>query len=117
MSVNEVKIKQATVPFQVRGTGSPSSRTFAIGNEDHTPHISLHVCAMKQSDNGGQPISLEYKIPHTPELDQISRSAPNTGDGGKLKLGNDRKIFKTYTLDRCGIFAVVFFFIFGATAA
>jgi DNA-directed RNA polymerases I and III subunit RPAC2 len=36
MSVNEVKIKQGPVTLQIRGTGSASNRTFAIGHEDHT---------------------------------------------------------------------------------
>ena len=36
MSVNEVKLKQAVEPFVVRGTGPPNSRTFCIGDEDHT---------------------------------------------------------------------------------
>ena len=36
MSVNEVKIKSAPFELEIRGTGHPGSRTFAIGDEDHT---------------------------------------------------------------------------------
>ena len=36
MSVNEVKINRAEIPFELRGTGPPTSRTFVIGDEDHT---------------------------------------------------------------------------------
>jgi len=36
MSVNEVKIKRADKEFEIRGTGPPTSRTFVLGNEDHT---------------------------------------------------------------------------------
>lgn len=36
MSVNEVKIKRAEAAFELRGTGPPTSRTFVLGDEDHT---------------------------------------------------------------------------------
>ncbi len=38
MSVNEVKLKRLDDAklFNVKGTGPPTNRTFAIGNEDHT---------------------------------------------------------------------------------
>ncbi len=38
MSVNEVKQKRLDESklFNVKGTGPPTNRTFAIGNEDHT---------------------------------------------------------------------------------
>jgi DNA-directed RNA polymerase I and III subunit RPAC2 len=63
MSVNEVKIKTATVPFQIRGTGNPSNRTFAIGNEDHTLGNCLrHVLVQNAKvDFAG------YSVPHPAE--------------------------------------------------
>jgi DNA-directed RNA polymerase I and III subunit RPAC2 len=36
MSVNEVKLQKAPEAFVVRGTGPASSRTFCLGDEDHT---------------------------------------------------------------------------------
>ena len=38
MSVNEVKSKRLDESklFNVKGTGPPTNRTFAIGHEDHT---------------------------------------------------------------------------------
>mmetsp|Transcript_44216 Transcript_44216/g.67764 ORF Transcript_44216/g.67764 Transcript_44216/m.67764 type:complete len:147 (+) Transcript_44216:55-495(+) len=60
MSVNEVKLQKAAVDFQVRGTGPASSRTFAIGNEDHTLGNALrHVLIQnaKVSFSG-------YSVPH-----------------------------------------------------
>lgn len=63
MSVNEVKIKQATVPFQVRGTGSPSSRTFAIGNEDHTLGNCLRHVLVQNAKVG----FAGYSVPHPAE--------------------------------------------------
>lgn len=60
MSVNEVKIKKAPVAFQVRGTGPPSSRTFAIGNEDHTLGNALrHVLVQN-----GKVSFAGYSVPH-----------------------------------------------------
>eukprot|EP00957_Ditylum_brightwellii_P014337 1079053-Ditylum_brightwellii.AAC.1 len=50
MSVNEVKIKQAVVEFEVRGTGHPGSRTFAIGDEDHTIGNSLRYSVPHPSE-------------------------------------------------------------------
>ena len=63
MSVNEVKVKEATVAFQVRGTGSPSSRTFAIGNEDHTLGNCLRHVLVQNSKVG----FAGYSVPHPAE--------------------------------------------------
>ena len=49
MSVNEVKLKRVddSKRFDIKGTGPPTNRTFAIGNEDHTLGNALrHVSYM-----------------------------------------------------------------------
>ena len=49
MSVNEVKLRKAEIEFEVRGTGHAGSRTFAIGDEDHTLGNCLrHVLIQNQ---------------------------------------------------------------------
>ena len=63
MSVNEVKIKRSTVPFQIKGTGPPSSRTFAIGNEDHTLGNALRHILVQNSKVG----FAGYSVPHPSE--------------------------------------------------
>ena len=63
MSVNEVKLKQAVDPFVIRGTGPPSSRTFCIGNEDHTIGNSLRHILMQNSNVG----FAGYSVPHPSE--------------------------------------------------
>jgi DNA-directed RNA polymerase I and III subunit RPAC2 len=63
MSVNEVKIKTAAVAFQVRGTGPPSSRTFAIGNEDHTLGNCLRHVLVQNAKVG----FAGYSVPHPAE--------------------------------------------------
>jgi DNA-directed RNA polymerase I and III subunit RPAC2 len=62
MSVNEVRIKKA-VPFTVRGTGPPTSRTFAIGNEDHTIGNAIRHVMLQNSkvEFAG------YSVPHPSE--------------------------------------------------
>ncbi|KAG7368268.1 DNA-directed RNA polymerase, RBP11-like dimerization domain containing protein [Nitzschia inconspicua] len=62
MSVNEVKLTKA-VPFTIRGTGPPSSRTFAIGNEDHTIGNALRHILLQNSkvEFAG------YSVPHPAE--------------------------------------------------
>jgi len=63
MSVNEVKVEKATEPFQVRGNGPQSSRTFAIGDEDHTLGNSLrHVLMQSQKVEFAG-----YSVPHPSE--------------------------------------------------
>ena len=63
MSVNEVKLKSASTEFQVRGTGDPSSRTFAIGNEDHTLGNALRHVLLQNSNIG----FAGYSVPHPSE--------------------------------------------------
>jgi DNA-directed RNA polymerase I and III subunit RPAC2 len=63
MSVNEVKIKPAPFELEVRGTGHPSSRTYAIGDEDHTLGNAIRHVLMQNSnvDFAG------YSVPHPSE--------------------------------------------------
>lgn len=63
MSVNEVKITQAPFEFEVRGTGDPGARTFAIGDEDHTIGNPLRHVMMQSAkvDFCG------YSVPHPSE--------------------------------------------------
>jgi DNA-directed RNA polymerase I and III subunit RPAC2 len=63
MSVNEVKIQRTTEEFQVRGTGHPGSRTFAIGNEDHTLGNALRHVLMQN----GKVEFAGYSVPHPSE--------------------------------------------------
>jgi DNA-directed RNA polymerase I and III subunit RPAC2 len=60
MSVNEVKLQKAAIPFQVRGTGPATSRTFAIGDEDHTLGNSLRHVLIQNSKVG----FAGYSVPH-----------------------------------------------------
>ena len=60
MSVNEVKLKKAETVFQVRGTGPASSRTFAIGNEDHTIGNALRHVLIQNAKVG----FAGYSVPH-----------------------------------------------------
>ncbi len=63
MSVNEVKIQPAPFELEVRGTGHPSSRTFAIGDEDHTLGNALRHVLMQNAkvEFAG------YSVPHPSE--------------------------------------------------
>lgn len=63
MSVNEVKLKKAKTEFEVRGTGDPSSRTFAIGDEDHTLGNALRHVLIQNSRIG----FAGYSVPHPSE--------------------------------------------------
>jgi DNA-directed RNA polymerase I and III subunit RPAC2 len=62
MSVNEVKLKRAE-PLVIRGAGPPTSRTFAIGNEDHTLGNALRHVLIKDPrvEFAG------YSVPHPSE--------------------------------------------------
>lgn len=63
MSVNEVKLRKAEIEFEVRGTGHPGSRTFAIGDEDHTLGNCLrHVLIQNQ-----KVAFAGYSVPHPSE--------------------------------------------------
>jgi len=60
MSVNEVKNKISVLEFDVRGTGDPGSRTFAIGNEDHTLGNALRHVLMQNNEVE----FAGYSVPH-----------------------------------------------------
>jgi DNA-directed RNA polymerase I and III subunit RPAC2 len=63
MSVNEVKLKRATEAFVVRGTGPPTSRTFCIGDEDHTLGNAVrHVLIQNEAV-----AFAGYSVPHPSE--------------------------------------------------
>jgi len=63
MSVNEVKLTTAAIAFQVRGTGPETSRTFAIGDEDHTlGNATRHILMQDSRVNFAG-----YSVPHPSE--------------------------------------------------
>jgi DNA-directed RNA polymerase I and III subunit RPAC2 len=77
MSVNEVKIKPATIQFELRGTGPPTSRTFVIGDEDHTLGNALrHVLI-----NDARVDFAGYCVPHPSE--PVVHIRVQTATGGK----------------------------------
>jgi DNA-directed RNA polymerase I and III subunit RPAC2 len=63
MSVNEVKLKKADQAFQVRGTGPETSRTFAIGDEDHTLGNAMRHILIQNAKVG----FAGYSVPHPSE--------------------------------------------------
>jgi len=63
MSVNEVKLKPAPFELEVRGTGHPGSRTFAIGDEDHTLGNAVRHVLM----NNSKIAFAGYSVPHPSE--------------------------------------------------
>ena len=63
MSVNEVKLKKAEVAFDVKGTESEYSRTYCIGDEDHTLGNALrHILMQHEGINFAG-----YSVPHPSE--------------------------------------------------
>jgi DNA-directed RNA polymerase I and III subunit RPAC2 len=63
MSVNEVKIRRAPSAFELRGTGPSTSRTFVLGDEDHTLGNALrHVLI-----NDARVDFCGYCVPHPSE--------------------------------------------------
>jgi len=86
MSVNEVKIKRAATAFELRGTGPATSRTFVLGDEDHTLGNALrHVLI-----NDARVDFAGYCVPHPSEpvvhvrvqsaLRPVKRRASAAGD-------------------------------------
>ena len=63
MSVNEVKLKKAPVAFSILGSGPPTSRTFCIGDEDHTLGNSLRHVLIRNHAVGFS----GYSVPHPSE--------------------------------------------------
>ena len=62
MSVNEVRLRGVEA-FKIRGTGDPTSRTFCIGNQDHTLGNSLRHVLLQNAkvEFAG------YSVPHPAE--------------------------------------------------
>lgn len=79
MSVNEIKIEKAAFELEVRGTGHPGSRTFAIGDEDHTlgnavRHVLMHNSKIAFAG---------YSVPHPSEpVVHIRVQTAKTGNTG-----------------------------------
>lgn len=89
MSVNEVKLRKAEVEFEVRGTGPAGSRTFAIGDEDHTLGNALrHVLASNASV-----AFAAYSVPHPSEpiMHLRVQTAPGSRGGGKGRRRRRRR--------------------------
>ncbi|GAX21770.1 DNA-directed RNA polymerases I and III subunit RPAC2 [Fistulifera solaris] len=63
MSVNEVKLKKATTPLTILGNGPATSRTFCIGDEDHTLGNALRHILIRQQDVD----FAGYSVPHPSE--------------------------------------------------
>jgi DNA-directed RNA polymerases I and III subunit RPAC2 len=63
MSVNEVKLQKAAESFVVRGTGPATSRTFCIGDEDHTLGNALRHVLISNVSVG----FAGYSVPHPAE--------------------------------------------------
>jgi DNA-directed RNA polymerase I and III subunit RPAC2 len=79
MSVNEVKIKRAASAFEIRGTGPITSRTFVLGDEDHTLGNALrHVLI-----NDGRVDFAGYCVPHPSEPVVHIRVQTNTATATK----------------------------------
>lgn len=77
MSVNEVKQKKADYAFQIRGTGPATSRTFAIGDEDHTLGNALRHVLVQNAKVGFS----GYSVPHPSEPIvhiRVQANAPST---------------------------------------
>ena len=60
MSVNEVKLEKSKTQLEVKGKGAESSRTFIIGDEDHTLGNSLRHILMQNPDVN----FAGYSVPH-----------------------------------------------------
>jgi DNA-directed RNA polymerase I and III subunit RPAC2 len=77
MSVNEVKLKRATEPFAIKGTGPLTSRTIVLGDEDHTLGNALRHVLLASDAN----VSFAgYSVPHPADpIVQIRvQTTPNT---------------------------------------
>lgn len=109
MSVNEVKLKKAPEAFTMRGTsGPPSSRTFCLGDEDHTLGNSLRHILMRDSA-----VSFAgYSVPHPSEpIVQIrvqtskkKQQGDDQGEGEEPPAAIDRFKVACKTLhSQCGI--------------
>ncbi|KAL7474551.1 hypothetical protein ACHAW6_000523 [Cyclotella cf. meneghiniana] len=86
MSVNEVKIKRAEIPFELRGTGPPTSRTFVLGDEDHTLGNALRHVLIRDPR-----VSFAgYCVPHPSEPVVHLRVQTNASAGGGARKSAGR---------------------------
>lgn len=86
MSVNEVKIKRAPTAFELRGTGPPTSRTFVLGDEDHTLGNALRHVLINDAriDFAG------YCVPHPSEpVVHVRVQTSNNAKRATGKAGGD----------------------------
>lgn len=75
-----MKLKTAAKAFEVRGTGSETSRTFAIGDEDHTLGNALRHVLIKNGKVGFS----GYSVPHPSEpvvQIRVQANKPHTAIG------------------------------------
>lgn len=82
MSVNEVKIKRASTAFELRGTGPDTSRTFVLGDEDHTLGNALRHVLM----NDARVNFAGYCVPHPSEPIVHLRVQSNTNTGNNDEM-------------------------------
>jgi DNA-directed RNA polymerase I and III subunit RPAC2 len=101
MSVNELKLKKATVLFAARGTGPASSRTFCLGDEDHTLGNSVRHILMQNRTVG----FCGYSVPHPSEpVVQIRIQTQPETKGGDAPTAIDALKVGCQTLhDQCDI--------------
>ena len=94
MSVNEVKIRRAPCAFELRGTGPPTSRTFVLGDEDHTLGNALrHVLI-----NDARVDFCGYCVPHPSEpVVHVRVQCRNNTDGGDSSSSMDPDAPSTLT--------------------
>jgi len=106
MSVNEVKIKkhgEGPDAFVVKGTGPPSSRTFSIGDEDHTLGNALrHVLIQNSStvEFAG------YSVPHPSERVvqiRVQTKPPSKVEEAPMAIETLKTACQTLN-DQCDIF-------------
>lgn len=91
MSVNEVKLTKAPTAFELRGTGPPTSRTFVLGDEDHTLGNALRHVLINDAriDFAG------YCVPHPSEpvvhirVQSCEYAKKQQGSGGNNSDGDD----------------------------
>ncbi|KAL3762768.1 hypothetical protein ACHAW5_000204 [Stephanodiscus triporus] len=97
MSVNEVKIKRAPNAFELRGTGPDTSRTFVLGDEDHTLGNALrHVLI-----NDARVDFAGYCVPHPSEPVVHVRVQSNTASrGGRGGGGESAEVGGRRGMDR-----------------
>lgn len=81
MSVNEVKLTQAAEPFVVLGSGPLSSRTFCLGDEDHTLGNTLRHVLINDKEvqfagysvpHPSEPV-VQIRVQASPEKDAVDR--------------------------------------------